>query len=263
MPRSSRIARARPRSPRPPRSRPRPRKLPWRSTTRSPKRASRTPARRSASGSASTPSKRVRPSPLSISRSECPPMPTVPSTTQPLVAGPQEKHHFVHEHRQVRARRPLGVLTHPFRRAVPACRRASCSPPLSLSKMRPALRVPDLEHLLHSENDHVLHEPGARAIVRGHLDAPLRIELHVLPLGEILVAKHARVGIELGQRVHFALELFPPLQRMHVEALAVRHDHELVAPAACQHVAESRRDAEPALSCQSCDGSARETISPS
>ena len=34
---------------------------------------------------------------------------------------------------------------------------------------------------------------------------------------------------------------------MHVEALAVRHDHELVAPAAREHVAESRRDAEPAL----------------
>src|SRR6185503_13813623 len=229
MPRSSRIAAAAV-IPASAAMAPRPRKLPWRSTMRSPKRARRTPARRRASPSASTPSKRVRPSPLSINRSECPPMPTVPSTTQPPSRGRKRNiTSSASTGRCARAARSASSHTlfgEPCAHVVE--RGASAAVALEES---PALGIPDLEHLLHPQNDHVLHEPGARAIVRRHLDAPLRIELHVLALGEILVTKQSRVGIELGQCVHFPLELFPPLQWMHVEALAVRHDHELVAPA--------------------------------
>src|SRR5580765_897651 len=163
---------------------PRPRKLPWRSATRSPKRARRMPARRSASLSASTPSSRVRPSPLSISRSECPPMPTVPSTTQPSSRG--RKRNITSSASTGRcARAARSAPSHTlFGEPCPHVVERSAPAAVALEE-RPALRVPDLEHLLHSENDHVLHETGAGAIVRRHLNAPLRIELHVLTLGEV------------------------------------------------------------------------------
>src|SRR6185369_6466641 len=245
MPRSSRIAAAAV-TPASAAIEPRLRKLPWRSTMRSPKRARRTLARRSASPSASTPSNRERPAPLSISRSECPPMPTVPSTTQPPSRG--RKRNITSSASTGRCARAARSASSHTLFGEPCAHVVERGAPAAVAlEVRPALGVPDLEHLLHSENDHVLHEPGARAIVRRHLNAPLRVELHVLALGEILVAKESRVGIELRQRVDFPFELFPPLQRMHVEALAVRHDHELVAPATRQHVAESRRDAEPAF----------------
>src|SRR5262245_7587076 len=225
---------------------PSPRKLPWRSNARSPKRARRARARRSASLSASTPSRRTRVPPLSNSRSECPPIPTVPSTTQPPSRGRKRNAtSSASTGRCARAARSASSHTL-FREPCPHLveRRAASAVAL---EVRPALRIPDLEHLLHSENHHVLHEPGARAIVRRHLDAALRIELHVLAVREVLVAKHPRVRIELRQRIYSGLEFFPPLQRVHVEALAVGHDHELVAPAVREHVAEARRDAEATL----------------
>src|SRR5215472_7924471 len=217
------------------------RKLPCSSTTRAPKRASRRRARARASRSRSTPSRRVPAPPSSKSRSACPPMPIVPSTTQPPRRG--RKRNATSSIRTGRcACSARSSSSHTLRRQ-PRAHVVERADVVAL-EVRPAFRVPHLEHLLHADDQHVLHEARALAIVRRDLHASLRIEEDVLPHREIRIAKLARVGIEARQRGDFGLERLPFLERVHVEPAPVRHDHEVVPPLLGEHVAKARRNAE-------------------
>src|SRR5439155_6567209 len=222
------------------------RKFPRVSVARTPNRARRCPARRSASGSRSIPSRRAPGPPASRSRSACPPIPIVPSTSQPPRWG--RKRNVTSSTRTGRcacsSRPPASDTLERQPRADLVERAAVARAP----EVRPALRVPYLEHLLHADDQHLFHEAGALAIIGRDLDASLQVEHHVLAEGEVAVAELLRVGIEARQRRHPRLELFPRLQRIHIEPLgAVGHDHELVAPAIGQRLPEPGRDAEPTL----------------
>src|SRR5262249_4034971 len=220
------------------------RKLPCRSTTRSPNRARRRPARRIASGSRSTPNRRVSAGPPSRIRSACPPIPIVPSTTHPPRRG--RKRNATSSIRTGRCACPSRSATLDTLRRQPRAELVEPAARITL-EVGPALRIPHFEHLLHADDQHVLRESRALAIVRRDLNASLRIEQHVLPERQVRIAELARVGIETGQRDDTRLQLFPRLERVDVEALPVRHDHELVAPAVRECFAKARRDAEAAL----------------
>src|SRR5262245_30091335 len=222
------------------------RKLPWRSTTRSPNRANRRPARPSASRSASSPSRRTRSPLASRSRSECPPMPTVPSTTQPGWRG---------RRRNVTSSASTGRCASSFRSGSdtllrqPRARLVQRGSAARVAiEVRPPLEIPDLEHPLHPDDHDVLDEARALAIVRGDLDAPLRIEHDVLAEREVAVPELPRVGIERGQVLELDLELLPRLQRIHVKSLVVaRHHAHPAAPATREDFPKARRDAQSAL----------------
>src|SRR5262249_25515718 len=109
--------------------------------------------------------------------------------------------------------------------------------------MTPALEVPHLEVLGHPDDDDVFDQTGRLAVLLGNLKAPLRVQADVEAAGEVAMAEPALVGIESRQRAPLVLELLPHLERVHVEALPVGNDHQLVSQA-CQPLPELRGDAE-------------------
>src|SRR5262245_54757123 len=182
------------------------RKLPCRSTTRSPKRARRRPARRIASGSLSIPSRRVSEGPPSRIRSACPPIPIVPSTTHPPRRG--RKRNATSSIRTGRCACPSRSTTLDTLRRQPRAELVEPAARITL-EVGPALRVPHFEHLLHADDEHVLRESRTLPIVGRDLNASLRIEEHVLPERQIRIAELSRVGIETGQPGDACLQLFP------------------------------------------------------
>src|SRR4029453_4876426 len=111
----------------------------------------------------------------------------------------------------------------------------------------PASLVPDLEVIQHANDEHVLRESAALAIVLQDLDASVRIEEHVESGGEICVLELTTIGIELRQLRDFFFELAPLVFREYVEPFVVGRDHETITAGLAQSLAEFRRDAEPSL----------------
>src|SRR5262249_53926115 len=223
------------------------RNVPWRSTTRSPKRARRRPARPSASGSPSTPRSRTAGSARSSNRSACPPMPIVPSTTQPPRRGRSRKPTpSTSTGTWARARSASPTRASHALRGEPLAHVVERAAVVAL-EVGPALHVPHLEVIRHTDHEHVLHETARLAIVGRDLDAALRIERHVEPAGDVRVAVLAGVAVQLGEGREALLELLPELERVHVERLVARDDHQPIAEAVGEHLPELRRDAEPAL----------------
>src|SRR5215469_1972798 len=154
------------------------------------------------------PSRRVAGPPASSSRSACPPIPIVPSTTQPSPRG--RKRNVTSSTRTGRCivASRSGTLDSLVRQPLEEIVERSAAVSLL---MIPALLVPHLERRGHADDHDVLHEPDARSIVGGDLNAALGIEGHVLPVREIRVADPARVWIEARERAHLCLELLPEL----------------------------------------------------
>src|SRR5262245_28706277 len=112
----------------------------------------------------------------------------------------------------------------------------------------PASLVPDLEVIQHANDEHVLRESAALAIVLQDLNAPVRIEEHVESGGEIPVLELTSNEIELRQLRDFLFELAPLVFGEHVEPfVVVGRDHETIAAGLAQSLAEFRWDAEPSL----------------
>src|SRR6266542_1619457 len=220
------------------------RKLPRRRATRSPKRARRSRARASASGSWSMPSRRVSAPPASNSRSACPPMPIVPSTTQPPCRG--RKRNVTSSARTGRcapSRSTLDALFGQLRLDVLDGR-----PDLVALVVREALAVPHLEALLHADDEGVLGQTLALAQIKRDLDSPLRIENHVLRLREILVLKCAPERIEPRQTTHAIGEFVEVPFGVHVEAAtSIGNDDELVSKSVGEQLPEFRGNAESPL----------------
>src|SRR6266498_1015932 len=223
---------------------PRSRKLPWRSVTRRPKRARRRRARSSASGSPSIPSRRVVASPASNSRSACPPIPIVPSTTQPPRRGRK---------RNVSSSTSTGRCAASSRSLTLHAQLAQLLPQLVERRdglaleARVALCVPHLEALHHADDDHVSLQPRALAIILRDLDAPIAVELHVEPAGNVAVKKMASERALRRQRFHARLEILELAEGMHVEGIAGRHDDELRVLALREQIPEFGRNADAPL----------------
>ena len=159
--------------------------------------------------------------------------------------GAQEERHLVHQHREVRHPLPLHAASDSLARQ-PLEQIVERSIVIAL-EVRPPLRIPHLELVRQADDEHVLHEPHALAVVGRDLDASLRIERDVLRERDVRVLDSAPIGIESRQRIHSLLERVPELERMHFERIAAGHDDDLVAVAIRQGFPELRRDAEPPL----------------
>src|SRR6266542_1484175 len=112
---------------------------------------------------------------------------------------------------------------------------------------RVALCVPHLEALHHADDDHVSLQSRALAIILRDLDAPVAVELHVEPAGNVAVKKMASERALRRQRFHARLEILELAEGMHVEGIAGRHDDELRVLALREQIPEFGRNADAPL----------------